>query len=281
LRVELLAYTPNPQEIVALAAKLCYSSADINALKQGVLSKEQDKFISRLAEMGHLSPVEHASFTFGVEGVSRSLLAQITRHRIASFSVKSQRYVSERSKSNIGDGSIDGTDLIKFNVKSQSCISDRSEGERIFNYIIPAGIKQLGKEHIDRFASQMAMMQKWYDEWLEVLGNGKEASNEDARFVLPNACETKFIVSMNARELMHFFNLRCCNRAQWEIRELANQMLRKVLEVAPALFSNAGPSCISGVCPESDLSCGRMSEVIEEYNMLLASAMHRIDVEEP
>jgi len=251
LRVELLGYTPNPQEIVALAAKLCYSSADIDSLKQGILSRDQGKFLKKLTEMGHLSPIEHAVFTFGVEGVSRSLLAQITRHRIASFSVKSQRYVSERS-----------------------------EGERIFNYIIPSSIKRLGHEHIDRFSSQMAIIQKWYDEWLEVLGNEKEPSNEDARFVLPNACETKFIVSMNARELIHFFNLRCCNRAQWEIRELANQMLRKVLEVAPELFSNAGPSCVSGDCPENDLGCGRMSEVLDEYNALFASAIHRVDVEE-
>ncbi len=251
LRVELLGHTPNPQEIVALAAKLCYSSADINSLKNGVLSREQSGFITKLTELGHLSPVEHAVFTFGVEGVSRSLLAQITRHRIASFSVKSQRYVSERSR-----------------------------GEKLFNYVIPAGIKQLGQEYIDKFESQMAMIQGWYDEWLEVLGKGKEASNEDARFVLPNACETKFIVSMNARELMHFFNLRCCQRAQWEIRELAIQMLRKVLEVAPALFSKAGPSCVSGVCPENDLSCGKMSEVLQEYNALFSNAMHRIDVEE-
>lgn len=252
LRVELLGYTPNPQEIVALAAKLCYSSADIDSLKQGVLSREQSKFITKLSEMGHLSPVEHAVFTFGVEGVSRSLLAQITRHRIASFSVKSQRYVSERSK-----------------------------GEKTFNYVIPAGIERLGQEHIEKFKTQMSLIQKWYDEWLEVLGNGKEASNEDARFVLPNACETKFIVSMNARELMHFFNLRCCQRAQWEIRELANQMLRRVLEVAPALFSKAGPSCISGHCPENDLSCGKMSEVLEEYNTLFVNTMHRVDMEEP
>jgi len=250
LHVELLAYTPNAQEIVALAAKLCYSSAGIDSLKQGIQSNDQDKFITKLTEMGHLSPVEHVLFTFGVEGVSRSLLAQITRHRIASFSVKSQRYVSERSK-----------------------------GKDIFNYVIPANIERLGHEYIERFSSQMATMQKWYDEWLVILGNGKESSKEDARFVLPNACETKFIVSMNARELMHFFNLRCCNRAQWEIRNLAKQMLVKVLEVAPALFSNAGPSCVSGSCPENSFSCGRMSEVSEEYNTLSSNALKRIDVE--
>jgi len=251
LHVELLGYTPDPQKMVALAAKLCYSSADIDTLQQGILSKEQGKFIKKLTDMGHLSPVEHAVFTFAVEGVSRSLLAQITRHRIASFSVKSQRYVSEQSK-----------------------------GEKIFNYVIPAGIERLGQLHIDRFESQMAMMQSWYDEWIEILGKGKETSNEDARFVLPNACETKFIVSMNARELMHFFNLRCCRRAQWEIRALANEMLRKVLEVAPELFSNSGPNCVTGFCHENELSCGKMSEVIEEYNTLFSNITHLKDKEE-
>jgi len=250
LKVELLVYTPNPKEIVALAAKLCYSTADIETLKHGIQSREQDGFIAKLIEMGHLSPVEHAVFTFGVEGVSRSLLAQVTRHRIASFSVKSQRYVSLRAN-----------------------------GDNVFNFIVPAGIAGLGKESIDKFTSQMHTLQQWYDEWLEILGNQGEASNEDARFILPNACETKFIVSMNARELLHFFNLRCCNRAQWEIRALANNMLRKVLEVAPVLFSKAGPSCIAGECPEGKLSCGKMREVVVEYEALFASALYKVDME--
>jgi len=251
LKVELLTYTPNPKEIVALAAKLCYSSADIKTLKQGIQFREQDSFIAKLADMGHLSPLEHTVFTFGVEGVSRSLLAQVTRHRIASFSVKSQRYVSLKSK-----------------------------GDEVFNFIVPAGIMRLGKESVDKFTSQMNMLQKWYDEWLETLGNKGETSNEDARFILPNACETKFILSMNARELLHFFNLRCCNRAQWEIRELAKEMLVKVLEVAPVLFSKAGPSCITGECPEGKMSCGKMREVVEEYESLFANALRRADTEE-
>jgi len=246
LNVELLRYTPEPQEIVALAAKLCYSAADIASLKAGVESKEQDRFIAKLTEMGHLSPVEHASFTFGVEGVSRSLLAQITRHRIASFSVKSQRYVSERS------------------------------GERqIFNYIVPKGIINLGQEYIDKFGAQMAEIQKWYDEWLVLLGDQGEVSNEEARFVLPNASETKFVVTMNARELIHFFHLRCCNRAQWEIRELAKEMLKQVLKVVPPLFVKAGPPCLQGECPEGKMSCGKMVEVVEEYSALYIQATQR------
>jgi len=239
LHVELLSYTPNPEEVVAMAAKLCYSSADIDTLREGIASKDQSKFISKLVKMGHLSPIEHASFTFGVEGVSRSLLAQITRHRIASFSVKSQRYVSERSE----DG-------------------------RTFNYIIPESIKALGQTYVDKFKQQMAIIQSWYDEWVQLLGDKGEASNQDARFVLPNAAETKFLVTMNARELLHFFSLRCCNRAQWEIRNLAKEMLKLVLQVAPNIFMNAGPGCIRGACPEGEMSCGRADEVRREFERI-------------
>ena len=236
LHVELLSHTPDPEETVAMAAKLCYSSADMNSLKEGIERTDQSRFIERLIKMGHLSPIEHASFTFGVEGVSRSLLAQITRHRIASFSVKSQRYVTERSK----DG-------------------------KTFNYIIPRGIKALGQQSIEQFEQQMSQIQKWYDEWLELLGDKGESSNEDARFVLPNAAETKFIVTMNARELLHFFSLRCCNRAQWEIRALAKEMLKLVLQVAPNIFINAGPGCVRGTCPEGSMTCGKAAEVRKEY----------------
>ena len=208
-KVVLLDYTPDPEKVVALAAKLCYSDADIGDLKQGVDSKDVSKFLQRLVSMSHLSPIEHASFTFGIEGVSRALLAQITRHRIASFSVKSQRYVS-------------------------------ASGEETFNYVIPPAIEALGEEYAAKFRAQMDEIQGWYSEWQTLLGGACEKSNEDARFVLPNAAETKMVVTMNARELMHFFRLRCCNRAQWEIREVAWQMLALVSEVAPMLFSASG-----------------------------------------
>jgi len=239
LNVKLLRYTPMPEEIVAMGAKLCYSSADIDELERGIEAKDQSKFLDKLMDMGHLSPIEHASFTFGIEGVSRSLLAQITRHRIASFSVKSQRYVSERS-----------------------------DGEDTFNYIIPPSIKELGQEYVDKYKSQMAQIQAWYNEWLDALGNQGEVSNQDARFVLPNSAETKIIVTMNARELLHFFNLRCCNRAQWEIRRLAIEMLRQVKKVAPNLFKNAGPGCLRGVCPEGKMSCGKAGEVREMFKSI-------------
>lgn len=241
LSVTLLKYTPDPQEIIAMGAKLCYSPADIEELKQGIEGRSQEPFLRGLLDSGHLSPIEHASFTFGVEGVSRSLLAQITRHRIASFSVKSQRYVSEASAA-------------------------KEAGD--FGYIIPPRIGALGIEYVEIFKDQMSQIQKWYDFWVEKLGNSGESTNEDARFVLPNAAETKLLVTMNARELLHFFSLRSCNRAQWEIRALATEMLRLVKAKAPVIFKDAGPDCLKGPCPEGKMSCGKSSEVRERFKNL-------------
>jgi thymidylate synthase (FAD) len=239
-RVELLRYTANPEELVAMAAKLCYSSADIGELQKGIATRDQSPFLRKLTDMGHLSPIEHASFTFGVEGVSRSLLAQITRHRIASFSVKSQRYAGEG-----GTG-----------------------GDGVFNYIIPPRIMELGDDAVREFHRQMEQIQKWYEYWLEKLAPHGDAAREDARFVLPNAAETKLVVTMNARQLLHFFSVRCCNRAQWEIRNLAIEMLRLVRRVAPVLFRDAGPGCIAAPCPEGEMSCGKQAEVREFFRRL-------------
>lgn len=237
MRVRLIRHTSGPEEIVAIGAKLCYSPADVDELEAGIQRKEQGGFIRGLMEMGHLSPLEHASFTFAIEGVSRSLLAQITRHRIASFSVQSQRYVSEHS---------------------------RASEDGVFSYIIPPRIEALGKEYVDEFHRQMVTIQKWYDDWLAVFAENGGQSPEDARFVLPNAAETKIVLTMNARELLHFFSLRCCNRAQWEIQKLAFAMLKLVREAAPNIFMNAGPECLQGSCPEGKMSCGRMFEMREK-----------------
>ncbi|MDD4003554.1 MAG: FAD-dependent thymidylate synthase [Clostridia bacterium] len=234
LKVKLLRYTNEPEKTVALAAKLCYSDSDVENLHQGVTEKDVSGFIKKLISMGHLSPTEHASFTFAIEGVSRSLLAQITRHRIASFSVKSQRYV-------------------------------RAEGG--FNYIIPPAIKSLGSDAQKEYKKQMDIIYGFYQGWIDKLEKG-EKGNEDARFVLPNAAETKMILTMNARELMHFFNLRCCKRAQWEIRETAWKMLELVLKVAPNLFCGAGPLCVSTKCSEGAMTCGKAAEVKEYYNSI-------------
>ena len=234
--VVLIEYTPNPDSVVAAAGRLCYSNADIDALRTRVSEKDQTKYLTMLRKLGHLSTFEHVSFTFGIEGVSRALLAQITRHRIASFSVQSQRYVGQ-------------------------------SGEDGIDYILPPEIEKLGDEYVKRFADQMDMMDKWYREWLELLGEG---GKEDARFVLPNAAATRMVVTMNARELNHFFALRCCNRAQWEIRDVAWQMLKLAHEAAPALFDECGPECLRGRCPEGKMCCCRMDEVRARYDREIA-----------
>jgi thymidylate synthase (FAD) len=236
MRVELLRYTPSPEELVAMGAKLCYAAADLDTLKQRIDAKDQSAFLDNLTAMGHLSVMEHAAFTFGVEGVSRALLAQLTRHRIASFSVQSQRYVRPGAKG--------------------------------FDYIVPPAIEELGEDAVREFSDQMAQMQKWYDGWQEKLGANGESTNEDARFVLPNAASTRLIVTMNARELLHFFSLRCCNRAQWEIRSMAWEMLRQATQAAPHLFKNAGPGCLRGACPEGAKCCGKMAQVREKREEL-------------
>lgn len=235
LHVELIAHTPLPEQVCALGAKLCYAKADVAALRERVSAQDQSAFLARVMESGHLSVLEHAVFTFAVEGVSRVLLAQLTRHRIASFSVQSQRYVSLAET---------------------------------FSYIIPPAIKALGDEAVAKYRAQMDQMQAWYVEWQQQLGAKGEKSNEDARFVLPNACETRLIVTMNTRELMHFFELRCCQRAQWEIRALAEEMLRLCKQAAPVLFENAGPGCVRGRCPEGEKTCGKMPEIREKYKNL-------------
>lgn len=237
--VTLIRYTPAPEELVALAGKLCYSPSTLDDLADGVAKQDQTKYLGKLADMGHLSPIEHASFTFGLEGVSRSLLAQITRHRIASFSVQSQRYVA---------------------------LGGEDAG---FDYIVPPSIAALGEEAEAEYRRQMETMDKWYQEWRVRLGGGR-ASNEDARFVLPNAAATRIVVTMNARELIHFLSLRCCCRAQWEIRETAWRMLELAYEAAPSLFEKVGPGCLSGSCPEGKMSCGRAAEVRARHHQMIA-----------
>jgi len=254
LHVELLSYTMEPEVNIAFGAKLCYSKMDIGELKGNIVNNDQEEFINKLRDIGHMSPLEHSSFTFGIEGVSRALLAQLTRHRIASFSVKSQRYVGEVGSivNKIGDDIfIIGNPEVILEIKPEF-LTDND----VFGYVVPDRIIELGEESIKEFKFQMAQMQLWYTYWYYKLGATKEIQ-EDARFVLPNACETKILMTMNARELLHFFDIRACNRAQWEIRALAKEIIKLVKGVAPIVFKKAGPKCIKlGYCPEGDMSCG-------------------------
>lgn len=252
LKVELLSYTPRGEELVASAAKLCYSPSGIADILEKQSRGDVENFIDKLLELGHESPLEHISYTFGIEGVSRSLTHQLVRHRIASYSQQSQRYVKLEQ----------------------------------FEYIMPPSVEKNPKAKA-KFTEAMEMSQKSYDEIFEALYSeskrellesgmdeaeagraAEKKSIEDARYVFPNACETKVVATMNARSLLNFFKHRCCNRAQWEIKELAIQMLVLVLEVSPEIFKNAGPGCANGPCPEGRMTCGKISEVREYFKNL-------------
>lgn len=250
LKVSLIAHTPDAEKVVAAAAKLCYSRTGAFNIMENLNEEATSKFLNMLVGMGHESPVEHVSFTFAVEGVSRVLTHQLVRHRIASYSQQSQRYVKLEQ----------------------------------FEYIVPPSIESI-PEAKELFIETMERDQKAYNELVDILNEkhvqrlvndgvdekkaGKMAEKmaiEDARYVFPNACETKIVFTMNARTLFNFFKHRCCSRAQWEIRNLADEMLKQVKEVAPTLFKFSGPSCLASNCPEGNMSCGKVTEMRQKYS---------------
>ncbi len=243
--VTLLAHTPEPERNIAAAAKLCYSPASIDTIKEGLTEEKTASFVDMLSEIGHESPIEHAVFTFGIEGVSRALLAQITRHRIASFSVQSQRYVAEHDFAYVLPPEIAAIPEAKEEFL-KAMEEDRRHYERLTEILTEKHKKAfLAKGKDEKTAARMAQKQ----------------AIEDARFILPNACATKMVVTFNARSLMNFFELRCCRRAQWEIQDVAIQMLRLVKKAAPRLFAKAGPNCVRGACSEGKMTCGEIQEV--------------------
>lgn len=252
MKVKLLAYTPEPEKTVACAAKLCYAASDIDGIYEGLTEEKTASFLDMLSSIGHESPIEHASFTFGVEGVSRSLLAQITRHRIASYSVQSQRYVRYEAFEFVVPPEI--ADLPQAKVEFLQAMEEDARHYEALTAMLKEKHK---KAFLDKGESEKAADRK-----------AEKKAIEDARFVLPNACATKLICTMNARSLMNFFTHRCCNRAQWEIRELATQMLREVKAAAPHLFEKAGPPCLRGACPEGKMSCGEWDSVRKKFQTL-------------
>ena len=211
--VKLLAYTRDADEVCAAAGRSCYSEEPAHDL---LGTGDAEKSLSRIVGMGHHSVIEHASFTFSVEGVSRALTHQLVRQRIASFSQQSQRYVSLNEPT----------------------------------YVVPITVSgDPDREKV--YKDTMDTIWNAYGRLME-LG----VPPEDARYLLPNGCTTNITITMNARELLHFFSLRCCNRAQWEIRMMADEMQRLCREVSPTIFALAGPPCIRGPCPEGKKSCG-------------------------
>jgi len=230
LKVLLLSSTGNPEKVIATAAKTCYSPGTTEKL-WGTDGNDVE-FIQKLRKMHHMSPFEHANFTFGIDGVSRVLLAQLTRHRIASFSVQSQRYV----KYEIGM-----YDLHEY-------------------FEIPEGILTGPDGVFDDYMDALDEIGGAYDNLVKALeenGFSKTEAAENARYILPGGMKTNLVMTMNARELMHFFELRCCNRAQKEIRDLAWTMLRLLQEQFPVIFADCGPNCLTDKCKEGTMCCGK------------------------
>jgi len=215
MRITLLSHTPDPERLVAAAARLCYSNKEISEIMNNFTDEKVEKFINKLTELGHESPLEHVSFTFGIEGISRACSHQLVRHRIASYSQKSQRYIEENN----------------------------------FNYVVPPSI--IDTVYEPEYHDMMNKIQGFYHDLRDM---GLEP--EDARMILPNACCTSIIVTMNVRTLLNFFKHRDCNRAQWEIQGVSREMMKICKEVAPRLFKNAGASCRRGKCSEGSMSCG-------------------------
>ena len=241
MKVKLLEHTPNPERVIAAAARLCYSSVGVDDILGKMTPDKAETFIDMLTEIGHESPVEHVTFTFAIEGVSRSLLAQLTRHRLASYSVQSQRYVAKDNFEYIIPPEIEKIPAAKA-LFIDAMEHDRETYKKLNEILTKAHTERLVEAGKDTEDSVKAAAKK---------------AQEDARYVLSNACDTRIIVTMNVRSLYNFFKLRCCERAQWEIRALAEEMLRLVKKVSPALFKNAGPSCVKGKCTEGDMSCGK------------------------
>ena len=236
LKVVLLRHTPEPEKLVASAASLCYSKMRPEVIDERFEDWQVDTFLGKLSDVGHFSPYEHVYFTFGVSGIDRSLSHQEVRHRHQSISQKSQRYVDEAE----------------------------------FKYVIPHVLKEEGNEEaLAIFLKAMNDITYAYSDISTALqdkGMKDKEAFEVARSVLPNATETMMIFTMNARELIHCFQIRGCNRAQQPIREMFEKVFELVYPICPTLFENAGPSCTSTGCKEGKMSCGKAHEVIIRWN---------------
>lgn len=281
LHVQLLEHTPDPERLIAIAAKLCYAGCDINELAEKQTPEVIDKFLDTLVNIGHESPMEHVSFTFAVEGVSRALTHQLVRHRIASYSQVSQRYVKLNQFSYIIPPVIENNETAK-----DIYIKKMEDDQKVYDELIDILCDEYAQQYIDSTQYGKNNLQptsiKPY-EVLKIIASGNEVESkkvknvvrsiekksiEDARYVFPNACETKIIVTMNFRTLINFIQHRACQRAQWEIRELAIEMIKLLKPVLPKLSLLLAPKCCTSKCPEGNLSCMKMTEQKEFFKNL-------------
>lgn len=253
MRIKLITHTPEPEKVIATAAKLCYSASSVDDLESSLTDDKIKSFLEMLMEIGHESPVEHVTFTFAIEGISRCCANQLVRHRIASYSQQSQRYVNMDQFEYVTPPSIA--------YANDPTIKDAydafmKQSQSMYDTLV----KRLTEITYNVLTKDKSDEQKAID-YKQDMSKASKQANEDARFVLPNACETKIMVTMNIRSLYNFFKHRMCTRAQWEIRLLAWRMWEQCMEVSPTLFKYAGPSCIRGKCSEGKMSCGKAETV--------------------
>lgn len=275
MNVKLLSHTKDPELLIATAAKLCYSPSNIEDLMNAQTAEEIDNFISRLEEMGHESPFEHVSYTFAIEGVSRVLEQQLTRHRIASYSIQSGRYVDRNNAQFYMPGDIEENELAK-DIYVDVIEHSKKAYEQIWKALLHQYIlvEASSNDDLEAYVPDFKDDREFCFEWFKnhknkevkaIFRTLKKKALENARFVFPNSLETKIIVTMNVRTLWNFFKHRCCFRAQDEIRELAIIMLRILRETSPRIFKHAGASCVTGICPEGNMQCEQLKGKIPTF----------------
>lgn len=233
LHVELLSYTPDPANLIGLAGRMCYSDAGIEGIKEKINREEQNGFIEKIIKLGSKSILDHINFTFAVEGISKRLSRQLATYKLTSLSQKPEKYI---------------------------------KADNGFKYIIPESLANK-PEKLTLFTE---LMQDISDLFVKLVKKG--VSEEDACYILPDACETKLILTMSAGELIPFFEVNCCNNAPWEIKSLADLMIQECIKTVPAIFKFTGPGCLFGPCPEGDETCGDEEEMRRKYHELLITS---------
>lgn len=276
MKVQILSHTNNPELLIATAAKLCYAGCTIDELKAKQTPEEIEAFIKRLSNMGHESPLEHVSFTFAIEGVSRITEQQLTRHRLASYSIQSGRYVTRDNAEFFVPLAIDNNPVAD-QIYKEACDRAKVDYAAIVEAIVfelclqECKIREIPVD-ADCLTTKSLLKDKLDKVDKQIYRDIHKVAIENARCVFPNSLETRIICTMNARSLLNFFKHRCCFRAQEEIRELAYKMLSLVKEICPTLFANAGAPCKCGICPENSMQCkqlkGKIPTMVEVRQLI-------------
>ena len=278
LNVVVLSHTPEFEQNIVRGARLCYSSADIEELRDQITPESAEKFLNMILEIGHGSILEHSSITFGIEGVSRSLTHQLVRHRIGcSYSQKSQRYVSEGQFEYVIPKPIAKCESLKADYIQMMERLQKDYNHIALSLLMEQIIEQANNGQTPKEVNEAIANNREAEAVLEILNEKdkklysklEKIAIENARYVLPNACETKIQVTMNVRALFNFFKERLCDRAQEEIRDMAYEMWLACMEIAPTIFKYAVPTCVHGRCKEGKMTCGKMLYYKEKHGQII------------